>query len=123
MTPCSLASVLSQPTTISRRKRLFAREGTTMIRIPKHTTVEVGEQPLAICDCDEQRPDDELLASVPADGTGRDVVVIHRNGDVTNMYADGVFGVTDGDRRMAEQDEEPFCDECGDYVHGWLHPQ
>lgn len=81
-----------------------------------------AEQPMAVCSCEQQDEDDELYAKVPDDGTGRSLVVIRRNGDVTNRYASGVVGVTEGDRTMAEQDEEPYCPNCGSYIEKWNHP-
>lgn len=90
--------------------------------IPPATTIETGVTGvLAVCDCDEQRPADNLWARVPDDGSDRDTVVVRRDGRVTNRYADGVVGVTDEDEEAAEQDDEPFCPECDEYIRGWLH--
>lgn len=101
--------------------------------IPENATIQTGDTGiLAICDCDEQRPDDTLLAhgaryyvdengeKVPT-GDNWDYVYVTREGRATNRYADGMVGVTDEDAEAAETDEELFCEGCGDYIRGWLH--
>lgn len=92
--------------------------------IPPNTVIETSDTGvLAICDCSEQRPDDELVAhgAWNEDDTHRESVYVTRDGVCTGRYTDGVMGVTDEDKIASENDEEPFCEGCGNYIRGWLH--
>lgn len=90
--------------------------------IPPNTLIETSDSGvLAICDCPEQRSDDILYAHGRPGYDAHELVQITRDGTATNRYADGVAGVTEEDAQAAENDGEPFCSVCGDYIRGWLH--
>lgn len=102
--------------------------------IPPNTTIETSDAGvLAICDCEEQRPKDRLIAhgashyvngdgeEVPIDPIDSERVYITRDGMSTSQYATGSSGVAEWDAQAAENDDEPFCEGCGNYVRGWLH--
>lgn len=100
--------------------------------IPKNTTIETGDtNVLAVCYCENQEPNDKLvghgespvLGDINGDYTlgSPELVYVRRDGEVTNNYATGGFGVTEGDREAAKCDDELFCEECESYIRGWLH--
>lgn len=101
--------------------------------IPPNTEIRTGNTGvLAICDCDQQRASDRLVAhgadyyvdddgeKVPIEPSDRSLVYITREGNCTGWYATGSKGVSDEDAEAAEIDDEPFCEECGDYIRGWI---
>lgn len=90
------------------------------MKLPANAKINTGETGiLAICDCKSQNPTDELFAIVNA-RDDRGVVLVRRNGDVTNRYADGVAGVIEKDRVRAENESELYCPGCENYVRGWI---
>lgn len=84
--------------------------------------------PLAFCPTCHTYPETLLsypIIGIDAEGDLQKIeegVFLTNNGTPTGQYADGSFGVPREVREVAEEDEEPLCAECFNYVD-WRHKE
>ncbi len=60
------------------------------------------------------RADDEFTAYPPAEELG---VIVYRNGDVSNRWADGTAGIPDDVREIADDEDTLYRD--AEEIEGW----